>query len=81
MVALSLDKDTAGYRQVVQQEIPETWIPVLCPDSVRTAYSIPALPTKYLIDEKGQVIGRLCGAGRLNLEQMADSIKAYGIFR
>ena len=77
VVALSVDKDTARYQAVAQDDIPKGWISVLCPGSVRQAYYIPALPTKYLVDPKGIIIGRWRGAGTINLEQLADSIKKY----
>lgn len=56
------------------------WYNILSTDNLLKKFHVPALPTKFLINRKGKIIGRWRGGGIENLKSIETKIRQYLTF-
>ena len=61
-------------KYVIKKNITD-WYNFLSNDTILNSFHVPALPTKYLINNKGKIIGRWRGGGVDNLKNIEIKIK------
>jgi thiol-disulfide isomerase/thioredoxin len=76
IVSVSMDKDYNAYKEALQTEnLP--WFNCLTTKTIDDIFFIPAVPYKYLIDEKMKIVDTFRGGGSENMQKLKELIDKY----
>lgn len=76
VISISIDDNFKLFQKAIKQE-KFPWVSGLITKEINTKFFIPAVPYKYIVDDKSNIIEIIRGGGKENMEYLNKIIRNY----